>query len=116
MEFFIEGGRSRSGKVLRPKMGMLSVVTRCVLENQVDDAMLVPISITYDKVARIRFVFFIFSLIYGFPTWQVVEGSAYTKELLGGAKEPESVVGVVKAARLLKFKFGRVDVNISRLH
>ena len=50
LEFFIEGGRSRSGKVLRPKMGMLSVITNTVLEGQVDDAMVVPVAISYDKV------------------------------------------------------------------
>jgi glycerol-3-phosphate O-acyltransferase len=50
LEFFIEGGRSRSGKVLRPKMGMLSVITNTVLEGQVDDAMIVPVAISYDKV------------------------------------------------------------------
>jgi glycerol-3-phosphate O-acyltransferase len=92
LEFFIEGGRSRSGKVLRPKMGMLSVITNTVLEGQVDDAMIVPVAISYDKV---------------------IEGEAYKKELLGGQKEPETVAGVIRAARLLKFKFGRVDVNIS---
>jgi hypothetical protein len=51
LEFFIEGGRSRSGKVLRPKMGMLSVITNTVLEGQVDDAMVVPVAISYDKVS-----------------------------------------------------------------
>jgi len=57
----------------------------------VDDALIVPVAITYDKV---------------------IEGEAYKRELLGGKKEPESVAGVIRAARLLKFKFGRVDVNI----
>jgi len=44
----------------------------------------------------------------------VIEGEAYKRELLGGKKEPESVAGVIRAARLLKFKFGRVDVNIGK--
>jgi len=50
LEFFIEGGRSRSGKVLRPKTGMMSIITNTVLEGQVDDALIVPVAITYDKV------------------------------------------------------------------
>lgn len=50
LEFFIEGGRSRSGKVLRPKMGLLSVITNTVLDGGVDDAMIVPVAISYDKV------------------------------------------------------------------
>ena len=45
----------------------------------------------------------------------MIEGEAYKKELLGGQKEPETVAGVIRAARLLKFKFGRVDVNIGTL-
>lgn len=50
LEFFIEGGRSRSGKILRPKMGLLSVITNTVLDGGVDDALVVPVAISYDKV------------------------------------------------------------------
>lgn len=118
LEFFIEGGRSRSGKVLRPKMGMLSVITNTVLEGQVDDAMVVPVAISYDKVPPSSLspplLLFRRRADIGRPT-QVIEGEAYKKELLGGQKEPETVAGVIRAARLLKFKFGRVDVNIGTL-
>ncbi|KAL6072942.1 Acyltransferase, variant, variant 2 [Balamuthia mandrillaris] len=90
MEFFVEGGRSRSGKVLRPKMGLLSVIANAVMSQKIQDAVLIPISINYDKV---------------------VEGESYTKELLGANKTPESLMGVLKSAKLLKVKFGKVDVN-----
>ena len=75
MEIFIEGSRSRSGKPCTPKAGLLSVLVDCVKEGQhlplpssplegtvkmkrmpfcstgvVDDILLVPVSISYDKV------------------------------------------------------------------
>jgi glycerol-3-phosphate O-acyltransferase len=118
LEFFIEGGRSRSGKVLRPKMGMLSVITNTVLEGQVDDAMIVPVAISYDKVphTHVSRAGAATPRVLIVPEHlQVIEGEAYKKELLGGQKEPETVAGVIRAARLLKFKFGRVDVNISTI-
>ena len=50
LEFFLEGGRSRSGKICLPKAGLLSVVVNCVLENQVEDVLIVPVGVSYDKL------------------------------------------------------------------
>ena len=95
IEFFIEGGRSRTGKLKQPKMGVLSIVLNLVRTNAVHDVVLVPISISYDRI---------------------IEGSSYSKELMGNAvKEAESLLGVIKMASILKFNYGAIDVAIGKV-
>ncbi len=43
IEFFIEGGRSRTGKLRPPRMGMLTMCVDPVLENKVNDVSYVPV-------------------------------------------------------------------------
>lgn len=50
IECFIEGGRSRSGKLLAPKLGFLKSLCELVETERVEDAILFPIAISYDKV------------------------------------------------------------------
>jgi 1-acyl-sn-glycerol-3-phosphate acyltransferase len=50
LEFFPEGTRSRTGKLMSPKMGMMIMVLNAILSGEVKDAYIVPISIVYDKV------------------------------------------------------------------
>ena len=69
-EFFIEGGRSRTGKILTPKLGMLSAVVDAFTQGVRRDLYLVPVSIHYGRV---------------------VEEEAYQRELDGAEKEPESL-------------------------
>lgn len=47
IEFFIEGTRSRAGKILAPKFGILSVIAQNVLEGRVPDAFILPVTINY---------------------------------------------------------------------
>eukprot|EP01124_Arcella_intermedia_P000699 TRINITY_DN10372_c0_g1_i1.p1 TRINITY_DN10372_c0_g1~~TRINITY_DN10372_c0_g1_i1.p1 ORF type:complete len:741 (-),score=190.79 TRINITY_DN10372_c0_g1_i1:1148-3040(-) len=91
LEFFLEGGRSRTGKLLVPKMGMLRVVLNTYL-NKKKDCYLVPISISYEKV---------------------IETETYIEELLGKTKQPESLQEVLRAAELLRFNFGQIDIRIA---
>lgn len=49
-ECFIEGGRSRTGKLLQPKFGILSFLLDSVLSGRVEDAIVCPVSTQYDKV------------------------------------------------------------------
>lgn len=81
------------GKLLRPKMGLLSIVSDAVISGRIKDAYLVPISIGYDKV---------------------IETESYVKELLGGQKEKESLRQLLFNIRLLKLHFGRIDMRIAR--
>ncbi|XP_071949264.1 glycerol-3-phosphate acyltransferase 1, mitochondrial-like [Antedon mediterranea] len=50
LEFFIEGGRSRSGKALSPKGGLLSCVVDSYYDGVISDAFIVPASISYEKI------------------------------------------------------------------
>ncbi|ESP00725.1 hypothetical protein LOTGIDRAFT_112564 [Lottia gigantea] len=50
LEFFVEGGRSRSGKSTLPKGGLLSVVAETCVKGHIPDAYIVPVSISYDKL------------------------------------------------------------------
>lgn len=93
LEFFLEGGRSRTGKLLKPKTGMLAMVLDAYLKGTMKDAYILPISIGYDKV---------------------IETESYVKELLGGSKEKESLRELIRSTRLLGLSFGRVDVRIAK--
>jgi glycerol-3-phosphate O-acyltransferase len=89
-EFFLEGGRSRTGKLLMPKLGMLTWEVEAVLEGARDDLYFVPVAIDYEKV---------------------VESASYSKELSGGEKPPENVRGLLSARKVLKAKYGRIHLR-----
>jgi glycerol-3-phosphate O-acyltransferase len=94
IEFFLEGGRSRTGKVLGPKLGLLSMVVDAALENPERPIFFVPISIGYERL---------------------VEARSYVKELGGGEKSKESVAGLVKAVRVLAERYGRINLQIGEI-
>jgi len=119
MEFFIEGGRSRSGKLMSPKMGLLSMVLDAHFEGRVKDAYIVPISIGYEKVQspdkHLTFATHsLTNLLLLFAT-QVIETEGYIQELLGKAKKPETLIQLVQAIELLKLNFGSIDVRFGSL-
>ncbi len=89
-EFFIEGGRSRTGKTLAPRLGMLGWDVDAFLASARRDLFFVPIAITYERL---------------------VEESAMVDELQGGRKQNESVLGLVRARKYLQRRFGSVFVN-----
>ncbi|MFZ5568919.1 MAG: 1-acyl-sn-glycerol-3-phosphate acyltransferase [Thermodesulfobacteriota bacterium] len=90
IEFFIEGTRSRTGKLLMPKLGLLSIIVESYLKGACDDILFVPIFIGYDRV---------------------IEEKSYLHEVEGGQKEPESLKQVIKARKTLKKRYGKVYVN-----
>jgi glycerol-3-phosphate O-acyltransferase len=91
-EFFIEGGRSRTGKILTPKLGMLSAIVNAFVSGVRRDLFLVPVSIHYGRI---------------------VEEEAYKQELLGGQKEKESFGALLKARRVLRQKYGTAYVTFA---
>jgi glycerol-3-phosphate O-acyltransferase len=91
-EFFLEGTRSRTGKMLQPKLGMLSMELDAFSAGVSEDLQLIPISITYEKI---------------------VEESSYTEELGGGRKQKEGFLGLLKTRRFLKKKYGRVYIQFA---
>lgn len=90
MEFFIEGTRSRVGKSLNPKFGLLSVVSEPYLKAQTYDIMIVPISLSYDRL---------------------LEEKLYAYEMLGIPKPKESTSGVFKATSILQENYGSVHLH-----
>ena len=90
IEFFIEGGRSRTGKMVMPRYGMLSMVIQACTELHRDVA-LVPVFIGYDRV---------------------LEEKSYIQELGGAEKEKEKASSVIRSRKLLDKRYGRVYLNI----
>lgn len=56
IEFFIEGGRTRTGKPCMPKGGILSVIIDAYLDGTIEDALLVPVSMNYERLVDGNFV------------------------------------------------------------
>eukprot|EP01116_Phalansterium_solitarium_P017321 TRINITY_DN4234_c0_g2_i1.p1 TRINITY_DN4234_c0_g2~~TRINITY_DN4234_c0_g2_i1.p1 ORF type:complete len:1163 (+),score=526.57 TRINITY_DN4234_c0_g2_i1:153-3641(+) len=90
IEFFIEGRRSRTGKLLHPKFGLLSICIETLLEKKVPDLTIIPISISYEKI---------------------LEADLYSKELLGESKAKESLKGLLRASQsVVSLNLGRINV------
>jgi len=89
-EFFIEGGRSRTGKTMAPRLGMLSWDVDAFLESKRRDLFFVPIAISYERL---------------------VEESGMIEELDGAEKSKESMLGLLRARKYLQRKFGSVHVS-----
>lgn len=90
-ECFIEGGRSRTGKLLPPKFGILSFILDSILSGRVQDAIICPVSTQYDKV---------------------IETEGYVTELLGMPKKKENLADFLSGgSSVLSLRLGRVDVR-----
>jgi glycerol-3-phosphate O-acyltransferase len=89
-EYFIEGGRSRTGRLLPPRTGLLNMTIASHIRGIPRPIVFVPVYIGYEKL---------------------VEASSYLDELRGEAKSRESIRDVVRGIRLIKQVFGRVHVS-----
>ena len=76
IEYFIEGGRSRSGRLLAPMTGMLAMTVRSYLRQPRRPVVFLPVYFGYERI------------------W---EGATYINELAGLPKEKESVLGLVRS-------------------
>ncbi len=90
LEWYIEGGRSRSGKLLPPRFGMLAYVVDAYRRGKSEDVSLVPVSICYDQISDV---------------------SDYAAEQLGAAKEREGFFWFVRILRRLGRRYGRIVVR-----
>ncbi|MBS9534431.1 1-acyl-sn-glycerol-3-phosphate acyltransferase [Mycobacterium sp. M1] len=90
LEWFIEGGRSRTGKLLPPKLGALSYVVDAYREGRAEDVMLIPISITYD---------------------QLREAKDFAGEAGGRAKQAENTGWLLRYWRELRDRYGKIYVR-----
>jgi glycerol-3-phosphate O-acyltransferase len=92
LEYFIEGTRSRTGRLLQPKGGMLSMTVRSYLGAPVRPIMFQPIYVGYERL---------------------VEGASYTAELSGQKKKSESLGDLFKVFGVLKQRYGKVHVSFA---
>ncbi|MEW6514497.1 MAG: glycerol-3-phosphate 1-O-acyltransferase PlsB [Pseudomonadota bacterium] len=90
IEYFIEGGRSRSGRMLSPKAGLLAMTVQSFLRRHERPLVFVPIYLGYEKLP---------------------EGASFVGELSGQPKQRESLLGLLSAVRVLRRHFGKVYVN-----
>ena len=89
-EYFVEGGRSRTGRMLHPRTGMLAITLRSFLRDSRRPIVFVPVYIGYERV---------------------LEGRTYLGELRGATKKKESIFDLFKVVGALKQRFGQVWVN-----
>lgn len=69
LEWYVEGGRSRTGKMREPRLGLLAYVAESYIAGFVDDIVLVPVALQYDQITDVL---------------------SYAREQQGGDKERES--------------------------
>lgn len=94
IEFYMEGGRTRSGKLLPPKVGVLDMVFEAAaLRPKGRDVTLLPIALAYEQVA---------------------EQGAYVRELGGQEKQRENLGQVARASRIVRRRLGRVYLRVGR--
>jgi len=91
IEYFVEGGRSRTGRLLSPKAGMLAMTVHSYIKNPCRPVVFVPIYFGYEKL---------------------IEGDSFISELGGAEKRKETLVGLIRSVKSLRENFGKVYVNI----
>ena len=92
IEFFIEGTRSRTGKLVKPKYGMLDMIVQAFASDRLESVKIVPISVGYEKI---------------------IEERSFRQELLGAEKEQESLGQLLQTPKFLTSKYGRLYVQFS---
>ena len=92
VQFFLEGGRSRTGKLLQPKTGMIAMVVNSFLRNHDRPIYFVPVFISYDRVAEVK---------------------TYRRELSGSKKKAESVGQLVQGRKALRSTHGRAYISFA---
>ena len=92
IEYFIEGGRSRTGRLLAPKGGMLMMTVNSYVREPRRPVVFIPIYFGYEKL---------------------IEGSDFISELGGARKRKESLGGLFSSIKSLRDQFGKVYVNVA---
>lgn len=92
VEFFPEGGRSRTGRLLSPKTGLLAMALHSYVRHPDKPLLIVPVYVGYDKVP---------------------EGGSYVKELRGASKKKESAGQLLQARRIFKSSYGKPYVSFA---
>jgi len=90
LEWYIEGARSRSGKLLPPRFGLLAYVADAYRRGKSEDVLLIPVSVAYDQIQDV---------------------AGYAVEERGGAKQPESFGWFLRFARALRRRYGEIYIR-----
>ncbi len=90
LEFFLEGTRSRSGKHLMPRFGLLRMLVDAWRAGVRADLHFVPLSIDYDRI---------------------IEAGSYRRELQGANKQAENLSGLWRSGKVLRSRYGQVQVQ-----
>ncbi|WP_232542256.1 glycerol-3-phosphate 1-O-acyltransferase [Nocardia bovistercoris] len=90
LEWYFEGGRTRTGKLRPPRYGLLNYLASAVRGNRVEDVMLVPVSITYERLNEL---------------------GAIATEQVGGKKKPEGLAWLARYVRSQQHSAGHVYVR-----
>lgn len=94
IELFMEGGRSRTGKLVAPKFGLLNMLVDAALAVPERPCFFVPVSIGYERV---------------------IEASAYERELQGAEKPKEDAAGLLKGSEVLRHRYGRINMQVGQV-
>lgn len=90
LEWYIEGGRSRTGKMLAPRYGLLGYAAEAVAAGKAEDVYLIPTAIGYD---------------------QIFEAGAYAAEQQGMAKQKENLAWMAASVRRLRKRHGAIHLR-----
>ena len=90
LEWYLEGGRSRSGRLRPPRFGLLNYVVDSLRRGKSDDIKLIPVSIVYDHIQDVP---------------------DYAREAQGKGKESEGFLWLVKAVRALRRRYGNIHIR-----
>ena len=96
IEFFFEGGRSRTGKLLPPRYGLYKMLIEAhaaIPKEKRKPLQFIPVSIVHEYVP---------------------EQKSLARELDGGKKKKESAGQVLGLVKLLSYQFGNVHINLGK--
>ncbi len=91
LEWYIEGGRSRTGKLREPRFGLLGYAVDAMHAGAANDLQLIPVSIAYDQIQDVF---------------------DYATELSGGGKSGESFKRLVEYVRGMRRPHGGVYLRM----
>ncbi len=94
IELFLEGTRSRTGKLLSPKFGLLNMIVDAALNVPEQKTFFVPVSLGYERIA---------------------EMGAYERELRGAEKRQENAAELLKTPAVLRHRYGRINLQIGQI-
>ncbi len=90
VEFFFEGGRTRTGKLLKPKYGLFQMLLEAHSKIPDKPLMFVPVSLAHEHIP---------------------EEKAHARELGGGKKVPENGTQLLKLFKLFNKRLGTIHIH-----